>query len=287
MSIFEERKVDCHIHVLDPARFPYQADTPYRPMGQEQATASQFFQILDAYGVGNALVVGSNSGYGTDSRCLLDCLARGEGRLKGIAVVPNDIGSAELGALKSAGIVGVAFNATFYGDDYYLGTGDLIQKVADLDLFVQIQAKGDQLVRLLPLVEQSPRVLIDHCGLPDPEAGLDQPGFRAVLALGRRGRAVVKLSGYAKYSREPHPHADAWPYVRALVEAFTLERCLWASDWPFLRAPERVDYGPLLKLVETLFSDERDRAKLLWQTPQRLFGFRHEPLLGAPADSLD
>jgi len=51
MSIFEERKVDCHIHVLDPARFPYERDTPYRPMGQEQATAEQFFQVLDAYGL--------------------------------------------------------------------------------------------------------------------------------------------------------------------------------------------------------------------------------------------
>jgi predicted TIM-barrel fold metal-dependent hydrolase len=45
------------------------------------------------------------------------------------------------------------------------------------------------------------------------------------------------------------------------------------SDWPFLRAPERVDYGPLLRLVERLVPDFEDRRKLLWETPRALFGF--------------
>ncbi len=27
-------KIDCHIHAIDPARFPYGPDTPYRPGGR-------------------------------------------------------------------------------------------------------------------------------------------------------------------------------------------------------------------------------------------------------------
>ena len=61
--------------------------------------------------------------------------------------------------------------------------------------------------------------------------------------------------------------------VTALVEAFTLDHCLWASDWPYLRAPVRVDYGVLLQLVLTLFPNASDRRKLLWDTPRELFGF--------------
>ena len=30
-AIFEEPKIDCHVHVFDPARFPYRADTHYAP----------------------------------------------------------------------------------------------------------------------------------------------------------------------------------------------------------------------------------------------------------------
>ena len=87
-------------------------------------------------------------------------------------------------------------------------------------------------------------------GRPTPEAGLDQPGFKTLLGLARTGRAFVKLSGYEKFSREPYPYTDVHRYVRALIDAFTLDACVWASDWPFLKASKRVDYGPLLKLVE-------------------------------------
>ena len=117
------------------------------------------------------------------------------------------------------------------------------------------------------------RVLVDHCGRPTVDAGLDQPGFRALLDLAATRRAVVKLSGLVKFSRQPAPHEDAWPFVEALVGAFTLERCLWASDWPYLRAPTRVDYGVLLHLVMKLFPDAAERRQLLWETPRDLFGF--------------
>ena len=48
---------------------------------------------------------------------------------------------------------------------------------------------------------------------------------------------------------------------------------MWASDWPFLRAPERQDYGPLVQLAGQLFPDANDRRKLFWDTPNRLFNF--------------
>jgi predicted TIM-barrel fold metal-dependent hydrolase len=117
------------------------------------------------------------------------------------------------------------------------------------------------------------RILVDHCGRPTLDAGLDQPGFRALRDLGKTGRAYVKLSGFVKFSREPAPYADTRPYVDALLEAFTLDRCLWASDWPYLRAPVRVDYGVLLAVTLALFPDASDRRKLMWDTPRALFGF--------------
>ena len=58
-----------------------------------------------------------------------------------------------------------------------------------------------------------------------------------------------------------------------MIEAFTLDRCLWASDWPYLRAPARVDYGVLLKIAGERFGDAADRRKLMWETPAQLFGF--------------
>ena len=71
----------------------------------------------------------------------------------------------------------------------------------------------------------------------------------------------------------PYPFDDTWPFVRAIVDAFTLDRCLWASDWPYLRAPQRQDYGPLLELAEMLFPNPAEQRTLFCDTPRRLFGF--------------
>jgi len=274
VRIFDEPKIDCHVHVLDPARFPYRADTHYAPMGQEMGTPAQLAQVMDAYGTQHALLVGPNSGYGLDNSCMLDTIARGDGRYKGIAVVRNDASVDELGQLKSKGVLGVAWNVTHYGVDYYRAAQPLLERLEALEMFVDIQVEHDQLVPMMPLLTGSGvRVLVDHCGRPTVDRGLDQAGFRALLELGGTRRAFVKLSGLVKFSRAPAPHKDAWPFVEALIGAFGLDHCLWASDWPYLRAPARVDYGVLLKLVLALFPDASARRRLLVDTPSELLGF--------------
>ena len=274
MSIFQEAKIDCHVHVIDPVRFPYGKDIPYKPSGPEVGTAAQLHQVMKTYGVRHALMVQPNSGYGSDNSCMLDAIAHGAGRFKGIAIIDFDADLATLRQFKSQGIVGAAFNATFHGNDYYKRSAGLIAKLAELDMFLQLQTEHDQLSMFVPWIDQMPiKVLIDHCGRPTAEAGLDQSGFKALLRLAATGRVSVKLSGYAKFAKRQFPFEDAWPFVRAIVDAFTLDHCMWASDWPYLRAPERQDYGPLVDLVEILFPNAADRQRLLWDTPRRLFGF--------------
>jgi predicted TIM-barrel fold metal-dependent hydrolase len=266
--------IDCHVHVFDPARFPYGADAIYRPAGAEIATAGQLDHVLDAHGVRHALIVGPNSGYGLDTRCLLDALARGAGRHKGVAVLRNDASRDELQALQARGVVGVAFNVALLGVDHYADALPLLERLRDLGMWAQVQVQGDQLVALAPLLRDSGAALLfDHCGRPDPARGIDQPGFAALLALADTGRACVKLSSLVKCSARAFPHADAWPFVQALVQAYTPRALVWASDWPFLRAPARIDYAPLLALLERLVPDAAARRAILWDTPRRLFGF--------------
>ena len=277
MSVFREPKIDCHVHVFDPVAFPYGDDIDYKPSGQEIGTPPQLDAVMKTYGVSHALLVQPNSGYGNDNSCMLDTIARGNGRYKGVAIIDFDADLAALRGLQAQGIVGAAFNPTFHGIDYYKNSAKLIEKLAELDMFLQIQVEHDQLSMFVPWIEALPvRVLIDHCGRPTVADGLTQPGFQALLRLARTGRVCVKLSGYAKFSREPHPFKDTWPFVRAIVDAFTLDRCMWASDWPFLRSAQRQDYGPLVELAEALFPDPSDRRKLLCEAPRRLFGFGGE-----------
>jgi predicted TIM-barrel fold metal-dependent hydrolase len=189
-------------------------------------------------------------------------------------VVPTDVDTTTLLDLKSRGVVGVAMNLALNGLDYYAtGLPALLHKLEALDLFAQFQVEADQLVDLLPYLKHtSVRLLFDHCGRPVAAKGVAQPGFQALLALGREGRAVVKLSGEVKFSDQRFPFQDARPYWDALIQAFGVNRCIWASDWPYLKAPFRLDYGPMLQRWQSYLAPA-ERQSILWDNPCRLFGF--------------
>jgi predicted TIM-barrel fold metal-dependent hydrolase len=274
MPIFSEAKIDCHAHVFDPVNFPYGKDIDYKPSGQELGTTAQLRQVMKTYGINHALLVQPNSGYGSDNACMLDAIEKGDGRFKGIAIVSLEADLNALKKLQAQGVVGVAINPTFHGNAYYGHADALMKKLAELDMFFDLQVEKDQFLMYAPWIEAIPvKVLIDHLGRPTPAAGLGEPAFTALLRLAQTERVNVKLSGYSKFSGVSFPYADCRPFIHAVVEAFTLDHCLWASDWPYLRAPERQDYGPLVELAGQLFPDAADRRKLFWDTPNRLFHF--------------
>lgn len=266
--------IDCHHHVFDPARFPYDSASRYLPDGHELATPAYYQAVMEAYNIRHSLIVGPTSAYNTDNRCLLDTIRQGNGRFKGIAVTPFDVDSNTLAELKNQGVVGIAFNVAMLGTAPFLQLDGLMGRLTELNMFAQVQVQDDQLLALMPLLKrtQTP-LLFDHSGRPDVSAGLSQPAFRALLSMAGQQRTAVKLSGLAKFSRQSWPWHDAQPYLLELLQAFGAENCVWGSDWPFLRARERMDMGTQLLLLEKIIPDKAIRRQVLWETPKRLFGF--------------
>ena len=84
--------------------FPTAPTSPTSQSGQEIGTPAQLHQVMEAYGVRHTLLVQPNSGYGSDNSCMLDAIARGNGRFKGIAIVPFDADLATLRDLQSRGV---------------------------------------------------------------------------------------------------------------------------------------------------------------------------------------
>ena len=274
MQIFDEPKIDCHAHVLDPKRFPYGEANAYKPAGQEMGNADQLVEVMESFAVAHTLLVQPNSGYGPDNRCMLDAIERYPERFKGIAIAGMDATLPELKSLKDKGVLGIALNPSFHGTDYYSDCGNLMKKLAELDMFIQFQCEKDQFLAFVQAIYDIPvRVLIDHCGRPAIDAGIGGAAFAALLRLADTGRVFVKISGYPKFSGMSFPFDDARPFVGALLDAFTPDCCMWASDWPYLRAPERQDVGPLIRLAGALLPDPSARRKVFWDTPKRLFCF--------------
>ena len=277
MSILTEPKIDSHCHILDPVRFPYLDSVPYKPAGQETGNTQYFKEVMRCYEVKHALLVGPNSGYTTDNRCMLDAIASAPQKFKGIAVVPNDCSLEQLEVLKDQGVIGIAFNLALMGFDFYADIEPLLRRLKQLDVWAQFQVEKELLLDILPMLSTvGVKTMIDHCGRPNVDAGTGQHAFQALLALGRQGQAVVKISGFAKFSHSAFPFTDVRPYTELLARHFGVHHCVWASDWPYLKASYRLDYGPMLKIYEADFSPSERRA-MLWDAPKKHFEFQDVP----------
>lgn len=267
--------IDTHAHIIDPARFPYSADAAYHPGGQEIGPVERYLAVLDAHGIAGGVVVQPTSGYLFDNTVTLDAVARSSGRLRALVRVDPTRARSDESLLDLGQVAGARID--LIGDGVAAldlpGNRRLLAALKERNKILTVQVEGDQLASALPaLLASGVDVCIDHCGRPDPRRGVNQPGFRALLELGRAGHAV-KLSGPFRFTHEAPPYLDTLPYVSALLDVFTPARCCWGSDWPYLRAAGRLDYGPGLRLLESWLPDAADRASVLRGTPRRLFGF--------------
>ena len=268
-------RADCHAHIIAPGQFPYANGPGYKPRSDEVGDREAFARVRAAHGISHALLI-QPSYYGYDNAAMLDAMRASGGRIKGVAVIPPDLSDREMRRLRDQGVVGVRLNLMRTDPDGLArpGSDAFLSRLKAFDWFVQVYATGDVWAGIeAPLRRSGARLLVDHFGDPDLAGGLDQPGFQAVLRLGRDTDAVMKLSAPYRPSKRPFPHEDTEPFVAAAIQAYGVERCIWGSDWPFINTPQRVEYGSLLNLLGRWLPDPGDRQQVLWKTPARLFGF--------------
>jgi predicted TIM-barrel fold metal-dependent hydrolase len=267
---------DCHFHIVDPLRFPLAEGMGYQPRAEEIGTFKDFTACMESHGISHGWAV-QPSGYGYNNAALLDSVRQSNGRLKGIAVVPPGIGEDRLHELKDAGVVGVRFNLVDFDPTGLAknGANNLLEVIRELGWFAEIQCRAADFIKIeSPLRRARVRVLIDHMGRPEPQLGTNQIGFKKILAMADTGRAMVKLSGAFRESRQTYPFSELDPFAKAVLKAFTPKNCIWGSDWPFLNIEPKPDYRQTLACLERWLADEDQRRKVLWETPARLFDFK-------------
>ena len=150
----------------------------------------------------------------------------------------------------------------------------IVTRIAPLGWHVDLYLQAEWLDEFAPRLEALPvPYVIDHMGVVDASAGLDQPAFRKLLSLVERDeKCWVKITGPERISRAGPPFHDAVPFARALVETVP-RRVLWGTDWPHPNVPHMPNDGDLMDLVPLYASDDEHRRLLLVDNPARLFRF--------------
>jgi 2-pyrone-4,6-dicarboxylate lactonase len=264
---------DAHVHVFGPrARFPFAKGRRYTP---SDATKEMLFALHGRLGIQHCVIV-QPACHGTDNSVTVDAIAATGGSYKGVALIPLTISDTELKRLDAAGLCGARFH---YMTHLAKGPsiGEVVafsRRLADIGWHLQIHMEASLIAELTPALKRAPvPVVIDHMGRVDASLGLDQPDFRALLALLKNENVWVKVSGADRVTRVGPPYADAVPFARTLVDEFG-DRCVWGTDWPHPNHQGPVpDDGGLVDILAEIAPNEDARQALLVDNPQRLYRF--------------
>lgn len=224
---------DSHTHVFgDPARFPFSPARTYTPGPATVDEMRGMHRLLQT----DRVVLVQPSVYGTDNACMLDAIQQLGPRARGIAVIGDDTPDDDLVRMERAGVRGIRVNLETVGQtDPSIARQRLeaaTRRVAGRRWHVQVFTRPSVIAAIADLVAAaSVPVVFDHFGGAQGAAGVNQPGFDALLELVRTGKAYVKVSAPYRGSVQPPDYPDMAPLARALIAA-NPRRILWGSDWP-------------------------------------------------------
>ncbi|MEX2643617.1 MAG: amidohydrolase family protein [Acetobacterales bacterium] len=264
--------VDTHSHVYgppDPAARDARNPHPEAPVDAYRA-------MLERLGIERGVIV-QPSAYGTDNQVTLGAVAAlGLHRARCVVATPPDTPGAELRRLHVAGARGMRF-VLFPGGALGLDSiEETAATVAGLGWHVQVQGHGEEAADWAPVLKRLPcDSVIDHIGRVPVQDGVDNPAFRALLALFDTGKLWIKLSApYHTSETGPPLYDDLTDRVRLLADVRP-DRLLWAVNWPHPRFPPdaKPDNAQFLDVLGHWIPDEKTRRAILVDNPSTLYGF--------------
>ncbi len=265
--------IDAHAHVFSR---DLQLIGARRYSPEYDATLDQYLEHLQTHGLSHGVLV-QPSFLGTDNSYLLAALQRAPRQLRGVVVLEPGISRSTLNDMAQLGVVGVRLNLIGkalpdFGDSAWQG---FFSDIADLDWHVELHREVKDLPGLIQqLTPFGVKLVIDHLGRPDANAGLDQPGFGELLEVGSKGSIWIKVSGIYRLGGTPQQNLDFARRALPLLEkSFGLQQLVWGSDWPHTQHEQSIAFTTVVDQLQALELSAQASASLLVQAPRGLFVF--------------
>lgn len=237
------RIVDAHVHLWDPARtdwYPYLSGGQQLNMGDTSGMnrrfdVSTYRAESPGWNVEKLVNVAAATGrHSVDETLELDRRGEVDGIIGGLpptdtAAEAIELLDRQLGATRFRGVRPMGQFPTPLPSD------EVLRALQERDLLFEVMAHPDQLEAAALGLEGHPdlTVVVEHTGWPrsstDEERALWQAGIDALAGVGPN--VHCKLSGLAMPLGSMAPDVLR-PWLEAALEAFGVERCCFASNFP-------------------------------------------------------
>jgi 2-pyrone-4,6-dicarboxylate lactonase len=268
--------IDTHVHVFEPGY----ALSPARGYNPPDSTLADLQHLHETLGV-DRVVFTQPSVYGTDNSAILNGMAAlnraTPNRARCVVAIDMDIPDKELALLDKLGVRGVRLNTDNKGGMpiELRQIPELEARIRPLNWHLEFLFPGKDILELMPVFGSlKVPMSIAHFAYQPATAGVDAPGFKALLELMKSGRCWMKISGANRVSRgDLPPYDDVKPMAHALIKTAP-ERIMWGTDWPH---PNKYEVNPndgdLVDAFGDWVTDDAMRRKIMVDTPAKFYRF--------------
>jgi len=274
--VLPKGSVDTHVHIFEPG-YKLSQDRGYNP---PDSTLADLERLHSTLGV-DRVVFTQPSVYGVDNSAILNGVAalntRTPNRARAVVAITADVVDQELAALDASGARGVRLNTDNKGGMpvEMEAIPELAARIASFGWHIEFLFPGKDIIELMPVFKSiKVPMSIGHFAYQPAVAGVQAPGFQALLELMRLGNTWMKISGANRVSAtDLPPYDDVKPMAEALIEAAP-DRIMWGTDWPH---PNKYVVNPndgdLVDAFGDWVSDESMRRKIMVDTPAAFYRF--------------
>ena len=274
------RLIDAQVHA-------YERNHKERPwvdelVGPEEVTGDAMIREMERVGVDGAILVSPWTMYRYDASYAKSVYEKFPNKFR--LVRPVDPNNPEVGEIiqewaKNKGAVAIRLmlayeeqtNSSGHGLDVVMRTASTCNLPVNLLCWDNVEEAGN-LAKKYP----DTRLVVDHLGIKQPfKPPVPNNPFsklQKVLELASYDNVVIKITGVCTLSHQAFPFSDIWDPLEEVFARFSLERCMWGTDWT--RAINFVSYRESVDcFLDSSRLSSSEKAQLMGKTADSIYGW--------------
>jgi predicted TIM-barrel fold metal-dependent hydrolase len=278
-TIADRPWIDAHSHIWtrDVERFPLAAGMSVDDLQPASFTAEELLDVAGRHGVGRVVLIQHHPYHGWDNSYVLDAARRYPDTFRVVGMVDNFAAEPgrQMERLLAANVSGFRITSGIY-QQRWLGGGmdEMWRTAAKTGQNICCLINPAELPEIDHMCARHPgtSVVIDHFARIGIDGQIREQDLDALTRLARHARTYLKISAFYALGQKQPPYTDLVPMIRRVLDAFGVERLMWASDSPYQLEGQH-SYTASLDLVRQHldFLSDGDRQWLLRKTADQVF----------------
>jgi predicted TIM-barrel fold metal-dependent hydrolase len=276
----EEMLIDAHSHVWSPDtdRWPLAKGQTRADLKPASFTPEELLKLAEPEGVGRVVLIQHSIYHAFDNTYLTDCAKQHPGRFVVVGMLDDTQPAPDkkLRELRDHAVRGLRITPRVRGKTWLEGPGmaALWKCGAETGQAMCCLIDPSDLPAVDAMCRQHPDtpVVIDHFARIGADGTIRETDLAALCGLAKHKRVHVKISAYYALGKKQPPYDDLGPMIRRVLDAFGVERAMWASDAPYQVQGEHT-YRASVALVRDRLAglSAGDRQWLLRKTAEKVY----------------